>query len=119
MGAIATTRLHRRCFLSLGGTPALAVFAPALSQVAIYASGSQLEWREVEGGELPSRSNELRAALVADVLFVTGVYDGDYLTSILSWDPVAQSWQPAGDLAVARVFHAAVALPSSVVDCQL
>ena len=89
--------------------------------MAVYSSGSQLKWREVEGGELSSPRSDLRATLVGDVLFVTGGYDDHFnqLTSILSWDPVAESWQAAGDLAVARVFHAAVALPSSVADCQL
>ena len=47
--------------------------------------------------------------MVSDVLFVTGGKDGEYLTSILSWDPVAESWQAAGHLAVAREWHAAVA----------
>ena len=87
--------------------------------MAVYSSGSQLLWREVEGGELPSPRRGLRATLVDDLLFVTGGYDDNVLTSILSWDPVAQSWQPVGDLPVARVFHAAVVLPSSLVDCQL
>ena len=89
--------------------------------MAVYSSGSQLEWREVEGGELPSPRSYLRATLVGDILFVTGGQDdGDhYLTSILSWDPVAETWQAAGDLAMARYYHAAVALPSSFVECQL
>ena len=88
--------------------------------MVVYSSGSQLEWREVEGGELPSPRSYLRATLVGDLLFVTGGYDGDHdLTSILSWDPVAETWQAAGDLAVARDSHAAVALPSSLVECGL
>ena len=61
-----------------------------------------------------------RATLVGDILFVTGGYDAfNDLTSILSWDPVTESWRAAGDLAVARYYHAAVALPSSLVECQL
>ena len=89
--------------------------------MATYSSGGQLEeWREVEGGELPQPRYGLRATLVGDILFVTGGYDYyNDLTSILSWDPVAESWQSAGDLAVARYYHAAVALPSSLVECQL
>ena len=89
--------------------------------MAVYSSGSQLEWREVEGGQLPSPRTGLRATLVDDALFVTGGedYDGDYnyFTSILSWDPVAESWQHAGDLAVARSQHAAVAVSTSLVEC--
>ena len=84
--------------------------------MAVYSSGSQLEWREVEGGRLPSPRTGLRATFIDDIFFVTGGYDGaNYLTSILSWDPVAESWQHAGDLAVARDDHAAVAVPKSVI----
>ena len=83
--------------------------------MAVYSSGSQLEWREVEGGQLPSPRWGLRATLVSHVLFVTGGKDGEYLTSILSWDPVAESWQQAGDLSVARYLHAVVAVPKSVI----
>ena len=86
--------------------------------MAVYSSGSQLEWREVEGGQLPSERHGLRAASVDGVLYVTGGFDGSdlgYLTSILSWDPVAESWQQAGELDVARDSHAAVAVPTSVI----
>ena len=87
--------------------------------MAVYSSGSQLEWREVEGGQHPSPRFGMSATLVGDVLFVTGGRDDDYnyFTSILSWDPVAESWQQAGDLAVARHYHAAVAVPTSLVEC--
>ena len=71
----------------------------------------------MEGGELPNSRFGLRATLVGDILFVTGGLDDDYLTSILSWDPVAESWLAAGDLAVARAFHAAVAVPDSLITC--
>ena len=84
------------------------------NQVAVYSHGSQLEWREVEGGQLPQPSAGLRATLVGDILFVTGgLDDGKELTSILAWDPVAECWQPAGDLVASRDLHAAVALPAS------
>ena len=71
----------------------------------------------MEGGQLPSPRFGLRATLVGDVLFVTGGFDdgANFLTSVLSWDPVAESWQPAGDLAVKRERHAAVAVPASVI----
>ena len=84
--------------------------------MAVFSSGSQLEWREVEGGQLPAPRSGLRATLVGETLFLTGGLDdnGASLTSILSWDPVAESWQQAGELAVARRAHAAVAIPKSV-----
>ena len=54
--------------------------------------------------------------MVDNVLYVTGGSDSDYndLTSILSWDPTSESWQLAGDLAAARIHHAALAVPSSI-----
>ena len=87
--------------------------------MATYSSGGQLEeWREVEGGELPSPRFGLRATLVGDILFVTGGWDGNNeLTSILSWDPVTESWQSAGDLVATREYHAAVAVPEWLIDC--
>ena len=87
--------------------------------MAVYSSGSQLEWREVEGGQLPSPRVELRATSVGAILFATGGWDGNNdLTSLLSWDPVAELWQPArGDLVVARESHAVVAVPTSLVEC--
>merc|ERR1712192_50889 len=90
------------------------------TEVATYSNGGRLEeWREVEGGELPQPRLGLRATLVGDILFVTGGQDDgyNYLTSILSWDPVAESWQAAGDLALARNLHAAVAVPESLITC--
>ena len=44
----------------------------------IYSSGSQLEWREVGGGQFPSPRMRLRATLVGDILFLAGGYDDDY-----------------------------------------
>ena len=89
-----------------------------LNQVAVYSSGG-FAWREVEGGELPSPRSGLRAAMVGDVLHVTGGADDDnnFLTSILAWDPVAELWQHVGDLAVARSLQAAVAIPLAMIRC--
>ena len=87
------------------------------SQVATYTEGSsKLEWREV--GNLPSARYGLRAALVDNVIHVTGGFDDDYfLASILAWDSSSESWQDVGDLAVARSQHAAVGVSSSVIEC--
>ena len=85
--------------------------------MAVYSSGG-LDWREVEGGELPSPRSGLRAAMVGDVLHVTGGSDGNYLTSILAWDPDTESWQDVGELHVARGRNAAVAVPDSKIKCQ-
>ena len=71
----------------------------------------------MEGGELPTPREGLRATLVGNVLFVTGGEEDNHsdLTSILAWDQVAESWQLAGDLAVRRHFHAAVAISTSTI----
>ena len=88
-----------------------------LNQVAVYSSGG-LEWREVEGGELPFGRYGLRAAMVGDVLHVTGGSDRHHdFTSILAWDPVAESWRDVGDLSVARYDHAIVAIKGSAIKC--
>ena len=88
--------------------------------MAIYTGGSQLEWREVETGNLPTPRYYLRAATVDNIIFVTGGLDDDIngLTAILSWDPSTESWQPAGDLDVGRYRHAAVAVPSSILESE-
>ena len=92
------------------------------NQVAIYTGGSQpLEWKET--GQLPT-AGALRAVVVDNVLYVTGgddFDDNDYnsaLASILSWNPSTETWQPAGELAVARNIHAAVAVPSSILSTE-
>ena len=56
--------------------------------------------------------------MVENVLFISGGWDGyDYLTAILSWDPSQEKWTHAGDLKVARCFHAVVAIPSNAIEC--
>ena len=71
----------------------------------------------MESGKLPEPRGGLRAAMVDNVLYVTGGYDGVIrLTSILSWDPTNESWEEAGNLTVARDGHAAVAIPSSLIE---
>ena len=78
----------------------------------------------VESGQLPSGSYGLRAAFIpngsglGNGIFITGGKPGS-LTSILLWDPVTEGWLDVGrggKLAVGRYLHAAVAIPSSVVD---
>ena len=91
------------------------------NQVAKYTAGvSQLEWREVETGQLPTPRFDLRAAMVDSIIHITGGKDdGDTdLTSILSWDPSMESWQPAGDSTVGRYWHAAIAVPSLIIESR-
>ena len=75
----------------------------------------------METGKLPSPRYNLRAVLVDNTIFVTGGVDYpdfNHSTSILSWDPSTESWQLAGYLAVWREAHAAVAIPSSIVESE-
>ena len=76
----------------------------------------------MEGGQLHQSREGLQAALVGDILFVTSGLDNNDndLTSILAWDPVVESWQEAGDLALGRDSHAAVGVPASTIAmyCQ-
>ena len=100
--------------------------------MAVYSSGTELVWREVEAGQLPSPRMGSQATLVNGVLFLVGGYshydydedegpEVDLLSAILSWDPVSMSWQEAGRLAVPRADHAAVAVSHEVVAayCQV
>ena len=68
----------------------------------------------METGELPTGRARLRAAVVENIIYVAG----GSLTSILRWDPSTESWQEAGDLKVGRSFHAAVAVPSSIIESE-
>ena len=104
-------RNYKICFLTL-------TTDNSNNQVAKYTAGvSQLQWREVESGQLPEPRAGLRATMVYNVLYVTGgAYGRDEFTSILSWDPTNESWQTAGNLAVARFGHAAVAVSSLMIQ---
>jgi len=83
------------------------------TEVATYTTDIQLEWREVNGGQLPSPRAFLRATIVENTIYLTG--GGQNLDEILSWDPTTESWNRAGTLAVGRQDHAAVAIPSSII----
>ena len=72
----------------------------------------------MEGGELPKPRSSPRVTLVGDILFLTGgLADSILADSVLAWDPVGETWQAAGYLAVPRYWHAAVAVPMSLVRC--
>ena len=73
----------------------------------------------METGQLPSKRGGLRATVVGNIIFVTGGKTGysECYDDVLSWDPVAETWQEVGELAVQRYNHAAIAVPKSVVEC--
>ena len=74
----------------------------------------------MEGGQLPSPRYAPRAAMVNDIIYITGGADdsANEMTSIFSWDPPTESWHQAGNLAVARESHAAVAIPSLIIESE-
>ena len=90
------------------------MFESMFGQVAIYTTDIQLEWREVNGGQLPSPRTYLRAAVVGNTIYLTG--GGQNLNEILSWDPITESWNLVGNLAVGRSNHAAVAVSRSIIS---
>ena len=56
--------------------------------------------------------------MVENVLYVSGGWvGGNHMTAILSWDPLQEKWTHAGDLEVARYYHAVVAVPSNATEC--
>ena len=91
--------------------------------MAKYTGDDILSWNGVEGGNLPTLRYGLAAAIVDNIIYVTGGYepvypDGKDLASILSWNPSKESWEPAGDLAVERDWHATVAIPSTILESE-
>ena len=90
-------------------------------QTAMYSSGYYGDWM-TSNGQLPRARTGLKAAMINSDLYVTGGLgtDGTPFTSILYWDPNQRypSWKSAGDLKVARHSHAAVAIPSSIIESE-
>merc|ERR1711953_622875 len=64
------------------------------TEVATYTSDSTLSWRTVETGDLPTPRFFLKAAVIENVLYVSGGRNSDLddLTTILSWDPLQEKW---------------------------
>ena len=71
---------------------------------------NHMQWREV--GHLPIATYGLRAAVIDNIIFVTGGFN--QLNSILAWDPISESWNEEGRLSVGRYKHAAVAIPLAI-----
>ena len=91
--------------------------------MAVYSEGNQLDWRKVEGGELPTPTCNLRATVVGNILYVTGgAGDGNSdsnnaFDDVLSWDPVEEKWTHVGKLTHKRNFHGGVAVAAAFVGC--
>jgi len=91
------------------------------TETAMYSSGYYGDWT-TSNGQLPRARTGLKAAMINSDLYVTGGIgtDGAPFTSIYYWDPNQRypSWRLAGDLKVPRHSHAAVAMPSSIIESE-
>ena len=91
------------------------------AKVMVY--GSQEEWREV--GRLPEKRVGLRGATVDGIFYVSGGGDDqhtDYTNQLASFDPVSESWAPAGKLTFSRKWHAVAEIDLSTMpsaNCSL
>ena len=72
-------------------------------------------WRA--GGRLPSPRYGLRAAMVGDLLHVSGGYDPDSgdMDEILAWDSVSETWSVAGHMKTGRENHSVTEVSLAVV----
>ena len=90
-----------------------------ISQVATYANGVPLRWKEVETGVLPANRIGARAAVVDNIIYVIGGEtdcSNSFLSSILYWNATSETWGSAGSLSLARYRFGAVAINSSVIS---
>ena len=70
-------------------------------------------WREVD--PLPSPRCCLAGATLGSVFHVSGGYGLEYYASVLSWDPISETWSESGQLPAVRSYHAAIEAPSQIV----
>ena len=77
--------------------------------------GSQLGWREV--GLLPSPRMGLKGATVDGTFYVSGGmrWDASHTNEVFSYDPVWESWAPAGQLTSTRKYHAVAEIDLSAI----
>jgi len=93
------------------------------TEVAVYTGAGNLQWKS--SSQLPSPRRRIRVGMVNNVIHVTAGYysyygngdDRDNLNSILSWDSVSESWKAVGELKIGRAGPAAIAIPSSIIEC--
>ena len=70
-------------------------------------------WREVH--PLPSPRCCLAGAPLGSIFHVSGGYGLEYYASVLSWDPISETWSESGRLLATRSYHAAIEAPSQIV----
>merc|ERR1711971_1070805 len=111
---------NQQVLLVTGGM-GLGSWNPALSSTEVMTWGTgdvETFWRE--SSQLPAARIALRATTVNDIIYLTGGEDEAWnaFTSILSWDPLTESWNEAGNLKMGRAYHAAVAITSSIIESE-
>jgi len=93
------------------------------TEVAVYTGAGNLQWKS--SSQLPTPRRRIRVGMVNNVIHVTAGYydyygngdDRNNLNSILSWESVSESWKAVGELKIGRAGPAAIAIPSSIIEC--
>ena len=69
-------------------------------------------------GRLPTGRTDLRASRLGQLLQVSGGYDMEsdlgYLSEILTWDRVSETWSVAGHITTPRYAHGVTEVPLAV-----
>jgi MYXO-CTERM domain-containing protein len=69
-------------------------------------------WTEVPGTMANARSAHTATLLSTGHVLVAGGFNGAYLSDAQIYDPVGNSWSPAGTMSSSRAYHAAVGIPN-------
>jgi len=78
-----------------------------ISTEVMSASGTN--WYYV--GNLPRPTRGLKGMSINNQIFVTGGYMGEYLKTILRFNPASNEWEKSGEMKFARRYHAVAVLP--------
>ena len=80
------------------------------TEVFDFTNGGQ--WRQTS--PLPESRWGVRGASLGEVFHILGGQRGTLLTSVLAWDPVEETWQEVGELAVPASYRAVAEVPMSL-----
>ena len=80
------------------------------TEVFDFTNGGQ--WRQTS--PLPESRWGVRGASLGGVFHILGGQRGTLLTSVLAWDPVEETWQEVGELAVPASYRAVAEVPMSL-----
>jgi len=110
-GSYPNTAAESQVLIVAGGWDPYYQATPS-TEVFDYVKGD--EWKETS--PLPSGRYGLRGITFDSLFHVTGgyspgVWQNPEMFEVLNWDPVAELWQPAGNLTVPRMDHAVTVSP--------